>query len=223
MALPLRRHDLVWLSRAGWDHLLDGAGDAEELACLGHWCEHRLPLVVGRQDPRCPELALGLAAPLAWSRRKIALRVPQACVLYHDAFPRAVEAARLLPVPLRPRWAELNAMLAAAEVHPRVHGSYGWQRLTGLRYLTPASDVDLLLPVAGADAADAAAQRLDAFQWAGPRIDGELIFADGSAVAWREWLQWRRGAVDRILVKRLHGVVLEQGVDWLGSRKAVAA
>jgi len=127
-----------------------------------------------------------------------------------------------LPLALRPRWAELNAALGTVGVQPRVHGSYGWQRLTGLRYLLPASDIDLLLAVAGPEAADEAAGLLDAFQWAGPRVDGELIFPDGSAVAWREWMQWRRGAVDRILVKRLHGVVLEQGLDWLESRRAVA-
>jgi phosphoribosyl-dephospho-CoA transferase len=223
MAVQLRRHDLVWLSRAGWQHLRNGSHEPEVLECMEHWCEGRLPLVVGRQDPACQELALGLAAPLAWGRRKIALRVPHGAILYHDAFPRAPEVARLLPVVLRPRWAELNVALAAAGVEPRVHGSHGWQRLTGLRYLTPQSDIDLLVPVSDVRAADAAAHRLDAFRWSGPRIDGELIFPNGNAVAWREWLQWRRGAANRIMVKRLHGVALEQGDAWMAGRRPVPA
>ena len=45
--------------------------------------------------------------------------------------------------------------------------------------------------------------------WNGPRLDGELLFADGAAVAWREWLAYRQGRAAQVLVKRLHGVALE--------------
>ena len=223
MAARLRRHDLVWLSRAGWQQLKAGAHEPEVDECLDHWCEKRLPLVVGRQEPGRPELALGLPAPLDRGRRKIGLRVPVECVLYHDTFPRAAAIARLLPVALRGAWKELNASLADCGVEPRVHGSFGWEQLTGLRYLTRTSDLDLLLAVADPQAADEVAERLDAFDWDGPRIDGELIFPDGSAVPWREWLQWRRGVARSVLVKRLHGVTLEEGTTWLPSRRMVPA
>ena len=223
MAARIRRHDLVWLSRAGWQHLLAGAQEPEVIECLEHWCEARLPLVVGRQDPKCPDLALGLPAPSAWGRRKIALRVPAGSVLYHDAFPRAAAVARLLPGPLRAAWKELHGSLAECDVAVRVHGSYGWEQLTGMRYLTRTSDIDLLLVVPDVQAADAVAARLDAFRWEGPRVDGELIFPSGSAVSWREWLQWRSGSVQGILVKRLDGVALEQGMAWLPSRPMVPA
>jgi hypothetical protein len=33
------------------------------------------------------------------------------------------------------------------------------------------------------------------------RVDGELAFPDGSAIAWREYLQWTERKVDRMLVK----------------------
>ena len=154
MATQLRRHDLVWLSRAGWQHLLADDREPEVLQCLEHWCEERLPLVVGRQEPGRADLALGLAAPIAWGRRKIALWAPRSAVLYHDLFPRAAQVARLLPVALRARWAGLNTALAALDVDARVHGSHGWQRLTGLAHLLPGSDMDLLLPVSGPQVAD---------------------------------------------------------------------
>ena len=137
--------------------------------------------------------------------------VPAQHVLFHDRFPRARAIAPLLQFGLRGRWLQLAAQLHAHGVDARVHGSHGWQCLTGLRYLTPQSDLDLLLPVADAEMADAVAEGLERFAWTGPRLDGELLFPNGAAVAWREWLQWRRGSVDRILVKRLHGVSLEQG------------
>ena len=61
------------------------------------------------------------------------------------------------------------------------------------------------------------------FAWSGPRVDGELVFPRGEAVAWREWLQWRRGEVDSVMVKRLHGVALEQGLAWLDDCLLLAA
>jgi len=113
--------------------------------------------------------------------------------------------------------------LAAHATNPRVHGSYGWQRITGLEYVTAHSDIDLHLAVFDADIADRVAALLDRFDWKGPRIDGELLFPSGDAVAWREWLQWRRGAVGRVMVKRLHGVTFETGQQWLMDRSHVAA
>jgi phosphoribosyl-dephospho-CoA transferase len=217
------RHDLVWLSASGWEHARGQAADDETAACLAHWARERLPLVVGRQPPGEAELALGLAAPVDWGRRKIALRVPREAVLYHDRFPRGRAVARLLAPALRPTWHALLEALAACEVDVRVHGSYGWQQLTGLKHVLGSSDLDLLLPVADAAVADAVAERLEGVRWQGPRIDGELLFPGGAGVAWREWLQFRRGAVDRVLVKRLHGVALEDAAAWAERAAAVAA
>jgi phosphoribosyl-dephospho-CoA transferase len=219
----LRRHELVWLSAAGWQHVLAQPHEAPVRECIEHWRAHRLPLVVGRQAPASAELALGLPAPLAWERRKIALTVPPCHVLYHDRFPKARDIARLLQVGLRARWLQLAAQWHERGLDVRVHGSHGWQCLTGLRYLTPRSDIDLLLPVGDAQAADAAAAMLAAFEWSGPRLDGELLLAGGCAVAWCEWLQWRSGGVDRIMVKRLHGVSLEEGTAWLHAPAPQAA
>jgi phosphoribosyl-dephospho-CoA transferase len=60
-----------------------------------------------------------------------------------------------------------------------------------------------------ADAAVAALQRCGSDSL---RLDGELMFADGGAVAWREWAAWRTGRCRTLLVKRLHGAALEHSV-----------
>lgn len=215
----LRRHQLVWLSDAGWRQLQRAPRDAAEQACIAHWASHHLPLVV-TQQPSPPStasdtLALGLAAPGAWGRRKIALQVPLSGALYFGHFPLAPDVVGLLVKPARARWLALCAALRPLGVAARVHGSHGWQRLTGLHYLHATSDLDLHLPVETVQDADAVAALLQAAAPMGPRIDGELVFGDGTAVAWREWLQWRQGRVDRVLVKRLHGVALEAGSRWL--------
>ncbi len=225
---PLQRHGLVHLSDAGWSALCAGPSlpaDAMAHDCLAHWAVHRLPLVVTRQaDCRGPvpatEVALGLPAPARWGRLRIALRVPVAAVLYTDGFPRMAAVASLLPRNARPAWQALQAALAADGLAAAVYGSYGWERLTGLAYRHAASDIDLLVPVDGADAADRAAARLAAAALPGPRIDGELQFSDGAAVAWREWRLWRTGAAAAVLVKRRDGATLETDDGWLCRRGA---
>ena len=47
-----------------------------------------------------------------------------------------------------------------------------------------------------------------AVSFAEPRLDGELRFPDGAAVAWREWEAWRAGRSRAVLVKRLDGCSL---------------
>ena len=86
----------------------------------------------------------------------------------------------------------VDALLDAAQregVEPNVFGSVLWQGLTGLTYLSPTSDLDLLWPVQDLRAARALIQELEAVEATGPvRFDGEVCLPDGSAVQWRELL-----------------------------------
>ena len=45
---------------------------------------------------------------------------------------------------------------------------------------------------------------------------GELMFDDGTAVAWREWLAWRAGRVKSLLVKTIAGSSLVHSRGWQG-------
>lgn len=210
LPVPLRRQQLLHLSAAGWTRLLDAPRDQDSRACLELWAARGLPLVVTRQPPSDDDrVATGLPAPARHRRRRLPLAVAPADVMSVEEFPEAEAATPLLPRRLAPAWRTLLASLGAAGCAPRVYGGHGWQALTRLAYLHPGSDLDLLLPVACAAQADAVVEALAAPAWDGPRLDGELLFADGAAVAWREWLAWREGRVPQVLVKRLHGVALE--------------
>ncbi|MES2185351.1 MAG: malonate decarboxylase holo-[acyl-carrier-protein] synthase [Pseudomonadota bacterium] len=232
---PLQRHGLVHLGAAGWAQALAGTWDTEARACLVHWAAHRLPLVVTRQAVRRPgaapsgELALGLPAPACWSRRRLALRVPASAVLYADQFPRMAAVTPLLPRQARARWTALCRVFDTEGWAARVYGSHGWQRMTGLAYLHAASDLDLLVPVESAEAADRAGCLLAAVSdgWATsaavPRLDGELVFPGGAAVAWREWAAWRAGEAAAVLVKRRDGVALARSLADMGVQQPVAA
>ena len=236
-----QRHQLVWLSAAGWQAVLSGPADEAPWSdsardCLQHWAAHGLPLVVTRQPapltaaltgygalplaghgaspptPRTPltPLTLGLVAPLCWGRQRLFVRAPAAAVQRVGAFPLAVDITGELPAAACKDWRTLCAALQAVGVEARVYGSHGWQALTGLACVREGtSDIDLLLPCATPAQADAATTLLARAARTLPRIDGECVFADGAAVAWREWVEWRAGAVRQLLVKRLHGAALE--------------
>lgn len=206
--MPLRRHRLAFLTDAGWAGIRARAWDAQAQACIDHWAAHRLPLVVTRQ-PQCASaeapIALGLPAPLQWDRRRLMLQVPRGALAWFDEFPRFADAAGLLPRIPRAAWRRLGQQLADCQAPARVYGAYGWQLLTGLACVRETSDIDLWIGVHDADQADAVAQHLENFAPRHPRLDGELVFDDGTAVAWREWQAWRAGRARHLLVKRLHG------------------
>src|SRR5213079_1466936 len=105
-------------------------------ACIDHWAQHRLPLVITRQPPsngsRDTPIALGLPAPLQWDRRRLAIHVPRSAMAWFDEFPRAAELTRLLPRAPRSAWRTLGQALAECNAPARIYGGYGWQLLTGL-------------------------------------------------------------------------------------------
>nr|AGU11473.1 Phosphoribosyl-dephospho-CoA transferase MdcG [uncultured organism] len=211
----LRRHQLAWLDEAGWAALRAQPRDPEAAECVAHWGAQHLPLVVTRQGAEADLLALGLPAPARWNRRRIALSVPRVHVTTLGAFPLAREIGPMLPAHAREPWLLLCNSLMRMSVVSRVHGSHGWEVITGERHVRSGSDVDLHVAVGTPDAADAVVECLEAAAPWAPTIDGELQFPDGADVSWREWARWRRGEVAEVMVKRLHGVAIERPVSPL--------
>jgi len=215
----------VWLRAEAWLRVqaqppgADG-WDKQALECLQYWARSDFPLVLTRQRPgrtaeRAHEsLALGLPAPACWERRRFLVEVPAGSVSRVGRFPSADAITEDLPARARDDWRGLCTALLRLQVAALVYGSYGWQQLTGLAYLHPHSDVDLLVVVDTSSQADAAAALLLGASFDVPRIDGEIVFGDGAAVPWREWATWRAGRVERVLVKRPHGAALEDPRSW---------
>ncbi|MDY0746671.1 malonate decarboxylase holo-[acyl-carrier-protein] synthase [Paucibacter sp. R3-3] len=206
MTTRLHRHQLALLSDAGWQAVMARDWDEQARACLTHWAARRLPLVVTRQQQQqSDQVALGLPAPQRWGRRRIALAVPRTQIAWFDEFPEASALPRLRP---------LHAALKSLGITARIYGSHGWRLLTGLPdHLRDGSDLDLWLAAADEAQADEAAALLASAPAQGPRLDGELVFPDGRAVAWREWLAWRAGAARHLLVKTLHGSLLCEALE----------
>ena len=199
----LTRNQLVWLDPAAWAQIDARQWDAQAQEILAHWRAQRLPLVVCRQRPETPpdQLCVGLPAPQAWSRRRLALTVSLDHVTARDNFPV------LLPVAQTHAWGaatlELCEALADLGVQARVYGSHGWQWLTGLAYVHDASDLDLSVAVESLAQASEVVKRL-ASTTLHCRIDGEIVFPQGQAIAWRELQQLLHGQTSQVLVKGRH-------------------
>ena len=222
---PLQRHQLVWLDARAWQRILavsneTPAWDSQALACLQHWAGRDLPLVVTRQPQgwsgqRAEEaLALGVAAPLGWARRRLFVEARFADVQRRGQFPHPRDISAMLPPQAIKGWTALCSGLQTLGAESRVYGSYGWQQVTGMAYVRDSSDIDLLVTVATSRRADAVSALLDRTAFEVPRLDGEIVFDDGAAVAWREWAAWRAGSAAQVLVKRVSGAALETADSW---------
>ncbi|HSW17385.1 MAG TPA: malonate decarboxylase holo-[acyl-carrier-protein] synthase [Ramlibacter sp.] len=211
--LALHRHQLARLTPAGWSAILARPWDVQARECLGHWATHELPLVVTRQANDV-EVALGLSSPQRWGRRRLALQVPRAAVACLLEFPQLADVRKLLPDSAQGAVGALMQRLHACHAAARVFGSYGWQAITALDHVRPESDLDVSIAVDGPVHADAVTQVLQRFDAATPRLDGELVFGGGAAVAWREWAAWRDGHTRAVLVKQLSGACLQHDAGW---------
>lgn len=203
----LARHDLVWLTASGWDQL-QAAASREHMAALAQWRTHDWPAVVRRREPGMSASAVAVGLPLppdAQGRKGRRAGVVDAAQIARSAAPLLLaDAVRAAPSDWR---APLTALLAGSHHLPplRVFGSLAMQALTGQRYLSASSDLDLLATpdnVASLDAMVALLRR----HGAQLPLDGEIVFAGGQAVAWKEWAQATPAM--RVLVKDLDGVRL---------------
>jgi len=211
----LHRHQIAWLSAAGWNRLRAGDWDAQARDCLAHWAAHGLPLVITRQREDDDAIAMGLCAPRAWGYRRLALRVDWREVLYFDEFPPLSAVVPQLPADARLPARQLVAALQACGAGARVYGSHGWQHLTGLSHVREGSDLDVWVSVGSTAQADAVAAVLADFNAPSRRLDGELVFDGEAAVAWREWQAWRSGRAPSLLVKRLYGASMPRSLEAL--------
>jgi len=179
-----RRHAFVRLAEGAWCEATPEGGDVE---VLREWVAHGRPLIVRRPclSDEGLEVYLGLALP---GKKRMAFRVPVAGI-------KSIE-----PPPV---W-EGEGIRASGFVF-RLYGSRAWELLTGLPYVTPDSDLDLLVDI------DSSADWMS-FLSADLRlpdelrVDLEVIFSGDASFSWREYL----GPAEDILIKSNRRVWLER-------------
>lgn len=206
----MRRHDLVYLQRdAAFATPCAEPGDVSWQAARD-WIAAGRPLVAARQPPGSERLSLGLSLPLARQRKKLSIDVaPQAVARIASPLSVAHCCSRLqsAEATVLRRLAEQAAGCGAGL---GVFGSLAWEVLSGEAYRHADSDIDLICDVATAEQFDVMLAALQRAAGELPcRLDGELRFPDGNAVAWREMATQYRQPGAQVLVKRQQGVDLQ--------------
>jgi phosphoribosyl-dephospho-CoA transferase len=205
------RHTLIWPLASEHARIMAEARDEPRRAALDLWRAHDWPLVVRRNDDigmvSLDRVAAGLPLPPSHGKSRLALHLRCSGIARCEA-PLALGAvARTLPPPWQRPLAALDDATRKAHVHLSVFGSAAWQAITGLDYLHDDSDLDLLFRPANVDEIDRVVSLYERWEReTHRRIDGEILFSGGDAVAWREWAHAERGA--RVLAKNIDRVAL---------------
>jgi len=193
---PLRRHALVWLSRAPQPDL------PADVSAVDRWHADGYPFVVCRRRGGSDLLSLGFCLAASGLRpRRIAAQAMPDQIVRAARPPSLGDVATLQPA----AFARLSDAATCAGLDIRVFGSWMWQTLTGGSHVTTESDLDVLIEVADAAGADRAADFLQREAAACSfKLDGELSFPGLGEVHWREYLNGEPS----ILVKSINAVRL---------------
>ena len=209
MAEAYRRHDLLDVEPGAWTAAIAARADLVGVPHVAAWVVDGRPVILRRRNPGedAGHVPVGLPLPPRDGKRRIGLTLPLDAVRPRRPFFLA-EARCACPS----AWAAtLEAVIALGERHglaPRVFGSLLWQSLTGLPYLSEGSDLDLLWPVRTTIPPGLLDGLAHIEACAPMRLDGEILFPDGSGVNWRELHAAAPG--DTVLVKHRDRLVLRE-------------
>ena len=207
----LKRHDLVWFDATGHDAGISAADPADvDIVC--QWIARERPLIAARRPADTPvdRCALGLPLPPHKGKRRIALLARTAAVRKVRSPPTLERVMTTAPTRYRGPLRMLESRSRDAGIRFRVFGSLAWQFLTGETYVSPDTDLDLLWKPASLTELRRGLDILSDWERTSPiRADGEIVFPDGTGVAWRELAAEPR----TVLVKGTGGVGMRALTD----------
>ena len=206
---PLARHELLWVTPEAWAEGLDLRPEPVEIPLIRDWAICGWPVIVRRRLQGEPEgrLPVGVPLPPVFGKRRVAVTVAAWGVVKHAPPPPLRSAAGAAGATWRRKIAGVLALGERLGLEPAVFGSLLWQHHTGLSYLTASSDLDLLWRLPANFALMPLLAGLAGADDAPPRLDGEIVFPDGSAINWRELWQARHGD-GPVLAKTMQGLHL---------------
>jgi len=219
------RHELLQVAPKFWENLLASQPAIAAVPYLTRWADHGWPVIVRRwtHEDLLPHMVpVGVPLPPLAGKQRISLLVPVEAVLARSPPPSLWSAKETADASWRPT---IEALLTLGErrgAAPTTFGSLLWQYKTGLPYLSPRSDLDVLWPIKrDSDISAMLAGIADTEKRAPMRIDGEILFPNGSAVNWREFhMALNQGGPAEILAKSMDGVRLVDIAQLLGGRNA---
>jgi phosphoribosyl-dephospho-CoA transferase len=204
----LRRHDWVYLHAGSLPAI--GSTEGAARAWVEGWIVGGGPLVVTRQNGDDESsVALGIVLPAALGSGRIACSIPSSAIARQRGPVTVDEAASILPTPEAAALRQFAAVIVDHASQLGVYGSTAWQFLTAEIYRHANSDLDVICDVASsAGFAACLAAFADAAIYFPSRIDGEVRFTGGRAVAWRELHDACNGGAPVVLAKSERDIAL---------------
>lgn len=203
----MKRHDWAYL-RPGTRPAF-AAADEATLAFAHDWLAYGRPLVVARGAVSPDKLNLGLCLPVEFATRRLGCTVEGRDVLRSRNPLTVEEASHVLPAHDAHALRRFARAVAGHALQVGVYGSTAWEAMSGLRYRQETSDIDVVCDVASSAALSACLAAFhDGVRDFRARLDGEIRFAGGRAVAWRELAEACAGTSDLVLAKDERDVAL---------------
>lgn len=206
-----QRHALLKIDPRAWPAIIADHPFAY-LPRVASWAAQGWPLIMRRPSPEDDRerIPVGMPLPPEDGKLRIALGVPPEAVIAREPLPRLDRAMAVAPPSWRAAITTLIGLGQRFDSPPSCFGSLCWELITGLAYVTPTSDLDVLWPVrAGSKVTGLLEAIARTEQSSGLRIDGEIALPGGRAVNWRELHKLLgNDGTSRILVKTLDGVDL---------------
>jgi|HubBroStandDraft_1064217.scaffolds.fasta_scaffold02612_12 phosphoribosyl-dephospho-CoA transferase len=216
--MHLMRQQLVRVSPGAWKTRLAERADLSGEPLLQEWAVRGWPLIVRRPLPNEEGgLPVGIPLPPSAGKRRIAVQLQPEDLASVAPLPELRDAIDTAPSSWRPTLWKLTGLADGYCVVGRVFGSLAWQLLTGLTYLGPKSDLDIILSLPRRDQLEPLLADLAEIDSCAPmRVDGELVREDGATANWREL---RRGCAE-VVVKTRTALELCSVAAFLGTRDA---
>lgn len=216
----LPRHSLVWFSYLGWRAALSQV-KSEASSSVEEWVRAGFPATVCRTEPDMSEdlLCAGIALPPdpIGLKRRIPLQIPSKQVVRTAAPLRLEDIIPVMPMTWQSALQQLCSASKREQITFHAYGSAALQKITGRRYVTETSDIDLLFYPRTGSELQTGLQILVHYARMLP-LDGEIIFPDGSAVAWKEWIAALTASKGlRVLTKDARGIHLAKTEELMHS------
>jgi phosphoribosyl-dephospho-CoA transferase len=221
---PWSRHELLRVAPAAWAQILGSWTDLAAVPYVADWADRGWPVIVRRRVRGEPTdlVPIGVPLPPSAGKQRIGLLISPQVVLERSRPPLLWNVRQTAGASRKRAIQDLVSLGARHGVKPTVIGSLFWQYRTGLPYLSPQSDLDVLWQAHSGCSMRSLLAGIEAIERGEDIcIDGEVIFPGGTAVNWRELhLAFARGGATEVLVKSMDGVRLVDISDLPALRRA---
>ncbi|MFT9014673.1 MAG: malonate decarboxylase holo-[acyl-carrier-protein] synthase [Acetobacter sp.] len=222
--LSIWRHRLLVVRQDIWREVCDATplalDDDHARSVVRNWAMSGWPLICRRPcqkerlEIEAGGVAVGLPLPPCMGKQRLSFMLPYSGLA---GFSGAVWPQDNIASPglTSARLQDVRQLTALGMRHgfaPEAAGSFLWEAVTGMPYLSETSDFDVIwrLPSASIGDVDALSAFLDDLEQTARRLsirlDGEIVFPGDRAVQWQELCSARPD--DDVLVKTVHSVSL---------------